>query len=198
MMTMKMPLSLLSLFLLVSPATGEEGTPSALPPQLETLKANYEAAVARATTPLTDTYLRELDKLKAEYTKAGNLEAALEVDKILQSLKSPSPAGKADFQGLTLSQMSLDQFKAWLGTVTIVERDSPYLNRYRFVDGQIVSTRGDSDKEREHENASVAVGKLFVPFTSTNATITFNESLTKAEISYSTGGKFEGEITVKE
>ncbi|MCB1079172.1 MAG: hypothetical protein KDM64_15235, partial [Verrucomicrobiae bacterium] len=105
---MKMPLSLLSLFLLVSPATGEEGTPSALPPQLETLKANYEAAVARATAPLTDTYLRELDKLKAEYTKAGNLEAALEVDKILQSLKSPSPAGKADFQGLTLSQMSLD------------------------------------------------------------------------------------------
>lgn len=63
-----------------------------LPEKLSTLKTSYQAAVARATTPLTKTYLSELERLKIEYTKKGDLQAALAVDaelKLLVAANSP-------------------------------------------------------------------------------------------------------------
>ncbi|MCF7789010.1 MAG: hypothetical protein K9N47_22990 [Prosthecobacter sp.] len=38
----------------------------ALPDKVVALKFNYEAAIQRATTPITRTYLQELQKLKME------------------------------------------------------------------------------------------------------------------------------------
>jgi len=43
----------------------------ALPERVKTLTSNYEAAIARANAPLTKTYLDELNKMKLEYTRAG-------------------------------------------------------------------------------------------------------------------------------
>ena len=194
---MKLPITILSLLSLLSlfafPAIAQQAAD--LHPKLQSLKTNYDSAIARATAPLTETYLKELDRLKIEFTKSGEIKAALEVDSILKSIRSPREPGDTDFDGLTLSKMSLNQFKAWISTVTISEVESPYNNHYEFIGERMISTRGGTTEKREHENASVAVGKLFVPFTSTNATITIDESLTKAEISYSTGGRYEGRIT---
>jgi hypothetical protein len=188
---MKLPITILSLLALPAVAQHSAG----LHPRLQSLKTNYDSALARATAPLTETYLKELDRLKIEFTKSGDLKAALEVDTILKSIRSPREQSDADFHGLTLSKLSLNQFKAWISTVTITEVESPYNNHYEFIGERMISIRGDTTEKRVHENATVAVGKLFVPFTSTNATITIDESLTKAEISYSTGGRYEGRIT---
>ena len=181
--------------LLTLPAAAQQ-SPN-LNPRLQTLKTNYESAISRATAPLTETYQKELEKLKLEFTKSGDTKSALEVDSFLKSTRSLQAPSDTDFRGLTLSKMSLNQFKAWLRTVTITEINSPYSNKYQLVDERIISTRADTAKDREHADATIAVGKLFVPFTSTNATITFNEALTVAEISYSSGGEYLGRISTK-
>jgi hypothetical protein len=41
-----------------------------IPPKIQSLKANYEAAILRATAPLTKTYVQELQRVKLEYTRA--------------------------------------------------------------------------------------------------------------------------------
>jgi len=65
-------------------STAQAQTEPPLPPKLTSLKAGYESALARATLPITQTYIQELQKLKTEYTRAGNLEAALATDKLLK------------------------------------------------------------------------------------------------------------------
>jgi len=63
----------------------------AQPDRLVNLRANYERAVERVTAPVTAQYRDELLKMKIEYTKAGNLEAALAVDDELKSRFTPAP-----------------------------------------------------------------------------------------------------------
>lgn len=53
---------------------------SAEPEKLARLRISYESAITKAITPIQKTYLAELEKLKLEFTKAGNLEAAIAVD----------------------------------------------------------------------------------------------------------------------
>lgn len=199
---MKALLTLLLLSPLVSLPLSAEESP-ALPPRLRTLQENYEAALARATLPITETYLKELDKLKAEFARSGDHASTLAAEKLAASVQrdprgtgsgAGAGAGDDNFAGLPLSRMSIRQFKAWLRTVTITEVDSPFLNQYRWEGDKLLSRRGGGNQDREHENVIVEVGKLFVPFTSTNATLVIDESLTRAEITYSTGGRFEGRI----
>ncbi len=56
--------------------------------KLERLRANYISAVTRAVSPLTKSYTAELEKLKTEFTKAGDLESAIAVDKELKKTMS--------------------------------------------------------------------------------------------------------------
>ena len=58
------------------------------PTELTRLNKSYEAAVQKAITPLKQTYIQELKKLKDNYTKAAKLEDALAVDKVLKELSS--------------------------------------------------------------------------------------------------------------
>jgi len=60
--------------------------------KLEKLKLSFQQAMERATKPIKTTYQTELEKLKIEYTKAGNLEAALAVDAELKDIVVSSPA----------------------------------------------------------------------------------------------------------
>ncbi len=46
------------------------------PPELQTLRNSYQAAVIRTTKPLSETYLAELKKLRDQYTKNGKLDEA--------------------------------------------------------------------------------------------------------------------------
>ncbi len=81
----------LSVLIAISTLAASLGTAKAeVPPKLEELNAKYAAAVENATEPLKQTYLGELKKLLDEYTKQGNLEAALEVKTILDEI-SPEP-----------------------------------------------------------------------------------------------------------
>jgi hypothetical protein len=63
---------------------------AAEPEKLTKLRGGYEAAVAKVTAPIQKTYANELEKLKSEFTRAGNLEAALAVDTELKSLSTVS------------------------------------------------------------------------------------------------------------
>ena len=58
------------------------------PTELTRLNKSYEAAVQKAITPLKQTYIQELKKLKDNYTKAAKLEDAIAVDKVLKELSS--------------------------------------------------------------------------------------------------------------
>ena len=71
-----------------------------LPDRAAKLKESYQAAVDRATQPLTATFLTELKKLKLEFTKSGDLQGALAIEaeiNRLDSLKAPGvpPMGSA-------------------------------------------------------------------------------------------------------
>lgn len=66
--------------------------PAAMPGKLVTLRESYEQAVERATASIRGVYQQELQQLKLEYTKAGNLEAALAVD---TEVKQRFPSGPA-------------------------------------------------------------------------------------------------------
>ena len=61
------------------------------PPEVVKLTDDYNRAVERAMSPLKTKYHEELRKLQDRYTKAGNLDAALEVRKLLE----PSVASTA-------------------------------------------------------------------------------------------------------
>ena len=65
-----------------------------LPEKAQKLRESYRAAVDRATTPLTKTYLAELQRLKNEYTKAADLKGALAIENEI-GLLSPSTESDA-------------------------------------------------------------------------------------------------------
>lgn len=60
------------------------------PEKLTKLRGSYESAMSKATAPIQKTYITELEKLKIEFTKSGNLEAALAVDAELKTLAESS------------------------------------------------------------------------------------------------------------
>ncbi|MEQ1935486.1 MAG: hypothetical protein ABL962_16625 [Fimbriimonadaceae bacterium] len=74
-----------------------EDTP--LPEKAQKLRESYRAAVDRATTPLTKTYLAELQRLKIEYTKAADLKGALaienEISLLTPTTKNETPPNNA-------------------------------------------------------------------------------------------------------
>ncbi len=82
---MKSSLQLLALAfallaLSASPSHGEPGAG-----RLAALRESYERAVEKATAPLRDTYRKELLKLQTEFTEAGDLDAALAVERELKT-----------------------------------------------------------------------------------------------------------------
>lgn len=163
------------------------------------LQDNYDAAIARATAPITATYVKELEKLKADYTRAGDLKSALAADELIKEALAAvkESSGGGDGTGVPLAEMTERQFKRWLSKVVIAEVDSPSMNQY-FFDGETLTTmRPGLAAPRTHQNANIQPGKVFVPFTNTNATITIDPSMTKAEVVYSTGGRHAATISPK-
>ncbi|MES2598193.1 MAG: hypothetical protein V4662_22860 [Verrucomicrobiota bacterium] len=57
------------------------------PPEMVRLRGSYEAAMARTTRPLMETYIAELTKVKDSYTKAGKLDEAVRVDSEIKVMK---------------------------------------------------------------------------------------------------------------
>jgi len=69
---------------------------AAEPEKLVSLRVSYQSAITKATAPIQKTYLAELEKLKSEFTRSGNLEAALAVDTELKTVASAQSAGPTD------------------------------------------------------------------------------------------------------
>ena len=78
----------IAFFLTISLTSGQITDSSKIPDKLERLRGNYSNAVEWVVTPLKRTYETELQRLKLEYTKAGNLEAALAVDAEIKTLSA--------------------------------------------------------------------------------------------------------------
>lgn len=192
---MRLIRGILSFLLCVTALPAEE---VALPSKLKTLQSNYDAAIKRVTSPITGTYLEELGKLKLEYTGEGDLKSALTVEAIINELsKSPDARHEDDRTDLPLQEMGVSQFKKWLTGVVITEMEGPYGIDYLYDGRELTTTKRGAGNPRLHENVIIEVGKLFVPFTSTNATIVISPSKETAEVSYSGGGKYKARISVK-
>ena len=67
-------------------------------PEFDRLHTSYKAAVEKATKPLTEAYLADLEKLRDVYTRAAKLDAAnkvqAEIDSIYQSIAFAKAAKK--------------------------------------------------------------------------------------------------------
>ena len=77
---------------------------AAEPEKLTKLRESYQAAISKATAPIQKTYTTELEKLKSEFTKVGDLESALAVDaelKVSAQRSNPTAAVNSDVEAST-------------------------------------------------------------------------------------------------
>jgi hypothetical protein len=84
----------------VAMTTGEIIPPAAdanvSAPELDKLRASHAADIERAVKPYRETYVRELDKLRDNYTRTANLAAATAVQAEIDEAKSAGqPGGKS-------------------------------------------------------------------------------------------------------
>lgn len=80
-----------------------------IPDPLTTLRANYERAIERANAPIHLQYREALQRMKTEYTKAGNLEAALAVDAEIKArftTPPPAPAGSNSLAPMSFAKVN--------------------------------------------------------------------------------------------
>jgi hypothetical protein len=169
-----------------------------MPEKLRKAQEIYNTAIARANAPITASYLKELERLKAEFTRAGDLKAAVVADELIKEAGGIAAKGAASTGSVTsLASMSVRQFKKWLSSVVISEVESPNGNTYTMDNDIVLSTQAGSSTGRTHPTATVEVGKIIVPFTSTTATIVVDPSMSKAEVTFNPGSKFHAVITPK-
>ncbi len=91
---------------------------AAEPEKITKLRGSYESAMSKATAPIQKTYVAELEKLKIEFTRAGNLEGALAVDAEIKSLeKKPTETPNTEIG--TVDQSDL----GWLVGMSITHGD---------------------------------------------------------------------------
>ncbi|MBL9178197.1 MAG: hypothetical protein JNM65_09045 [Verrucomicrobiaceae bacterium] len=64
---------------LISAICGDVAAQTADPPELVRLRTAYDAAVARAVKPMTETYIVELTKIQETYTRTAKLDEALKI-----------------------------------------------------------------------------------------------------------------------
>jgi hypothetical protein len=157
-----------------------------LPPRVESLTKNYEAAIARATAPITKTYRDELTKLKSEYTKSGDLTSAVAIEELIQRL-SEDTASPTGAKGITknTSTMSLDDFKQWLSTIDIITGSNETI---RYIDGVITMQSPRDAVPRRYPAAMVPrPGRVEIPLSAGMGVVEFNERLSKVTIEYPNG-----------
>jgi hypothetical protein len=77
---------------------GQGKTPK--PPRLVAARETYDAAVQRVVSGMKPAYLRELDKLKAELTRAGKLTEAIAVDSEMKAQDTGTTSAAASAPGV--------------------------------------------------------------------------------------------------
>ncbi len=183
------------LAVLVTCISGAEET--AFPERLKTLTANYEAAIGRATAPLTKAYLDELNKMKFEYTRAGDLKSALLVETLITKYTTETaPTAPAKDQPLPhmLTRMTIDQFKSWLATVVIVQGDGGVIE---YDGATIFVTDHRTSIRSPYRKATIEIGKITIPFSASIYTVNIDSRLKSATINTSTGAQFPAKIEPK-
>lgn len=180
----------------VSLPLAAQTTSDEIPSKLKALQESYDAAVARAKEPITNTYIKELEKLKADYTRSGDLKSAVAAEEFLKAARESLP-GSGHKGSKTLADMNERQFIRWLSTVVITEIASPQGIQYTLENDVINTMWSDLKAPRVHQTATIEIGRLIVPFTNTVATIEIDNSLAKAKVNYSNGSSYEAEISDK-
>jgi hypothetical protein len=69
------------------------------PPELQARRVEYLRAVQKASIPLLASYQKSLQAMKEQFTRQGNLEAALSVDRELKSVTADLEAANSTAQG---------------------------------------------------------------------------------------------------
>jgi len=132
--------------------SAQDAAPPPPPEKLVALKDSYQAAINRATTPITKTYLVELEKLKTEYTKKGDLASAIAVDdelKPLAALQASPPTISERLKVPIPSTLEPSLAEALLGTIWIPEKESKWIANFTFIDDrhvQMTEVTGSSGK----------------------------------------------------
>jgi hypothetical protein len=179
-------------------------TPGNLPDRAVELKTNYAASVAKAVANIDRTYVTELQRLKLDYTKAGDLEAAVATETLIKNLDVAGPS--ASIGAGKLSSMKLGEFKRWLRTVRIVETTGEK-RAFEYDNSQILSIRGYGAAQenqaietpiREHPDAEIELGLIRVPFSTDLCIIRVDEDLKTATVRYDDEPPLKAEIQAKE
>jgi hypothetical protein len=69
------------------------------PPELQTRRLEHLKAMQRASVPVLTSHVRQLEAMKSQFTRQGNLNGALAVDKELKRAKAELDAANATAQG---------------------------------------------------------------------------------------------------
>jgi len=102
------------------------------PEELASLRDSYQAAIARATTPLTKTYVTELERLRTDFTKKGDLQAALAVDTELRALTTSSPTPPSG--PATPPNEPADLGSSLPGSIWLPRKANEWIKRFTFID----------------------------------------------------------------
>ncbi len=136
-------------FLIIASTLTAQDAPQ-LPEKVSTLKSSYSAAINRATAPITKAYVAELEKLRTEFTKKGDLQAALATDqelKAVTALLNPAP-GKTPIKQASgakglLTYLQEHRWKASNGNMVIT-----------FVNDQEFTNNGSAAKQFKVRDAT--------------------------------------------
>lgn len=137
--------------------------PSQEPEMLASLRDSYQAAIARATSPLTKTYITELERLRTDFTKKGELRAALAVDAELKTLTTSTPTPLT--ARATPPDDPADLASSLPGSVWLTEKPDDWLKGFTFIDGTKLKMEESNGKEGIYDYTIEGKDKVKFKFT---------------------------------
>jgi hypothetical protein len=173
-------------------ATGAPGQrqKDATPEKLGKLQDAHRAAVNRVVAPITKSYIADLQKLKVEFTRAGDLESALAVDAELRAMMADAKVPKSS-SAKPNDSAGKKEFQAYLkGTDWAITRvsDGMKWGEWHFKDdGTVIvnTTRQWSVKDQQ----TVIVEQY---------TLTFAEDRKSFDVVWGGSGKLRGVVKKSE
>lgn len=143
------------------------------PAKLGELRKSYQGAISRATAPITKTYLAELDRLKTDLTKKGDLQGALAVEAEIKMHSSASDEASIPAD---------DLIKTVAGTKW-KNRDKAAKERIEFDEGKVFFVDPAGGRRGYTLNADGHLRARFKYGSGQMVTITFDRRLSTFEIS---------------
>ncbi len=132
--------------------------------QLNSLLESYEKAVVQVVTPVTDRYLTGLEDLKNDFTRDGNLSAALKLEGEITAVQSGNSLLLEAARKATNEKLSKGEFAEWLKTHQI-EFSGAFsgLTTLTFDDGNVRYKQVSKGTETPYEYKIDSARSILMP-----------------------------------